>query len=187
MPVRIDPAGLAEQARAWGLELGFQRVGIAAIDPWLEGLQLNQLKIYDKGKPVQCLLDMICDNIRYPESSMGDLRAQITACQLGVRRLDLVEDVVQAALAQALQTWSRRGVPDDPAAWLFRTARNLAVDALRRERVHLDLHNLALDGLRLLPHGHRPRPHPCPAIGKRAACHSSLVRADQRSPQSVAQ
>jgi epoxyqueuosine reductase len=32
MPVRIDPAGLAAQARAWGLELGFQRVGIAAID-----------------------------------------------------------------------------------------------------------------------------------------------------------
>jgi len=30
--VSIDAAGLAAQARAWGLELGFQRVGIAAID-----------------------------------------------------------------------------------------------------------------------------------------------------------
>jgi hypothetical protein len=37
---------------------------------------------------------------------------------LGVRRLDLVEDVVQAALVQALETWSRRGVPEDPADWL---------------------------------------------------------------------
>jgi predicted RNA polymerase sigma factor len=45
---------------------------------------------------------------------------------LGVRRLELVEDVVQAALAQALETWSRRGVPEDPAGWLYRTARNLA-------------------------------------------------------------
>jgi RNA polymerase sigma-70 factor (ECF subfamily) len=35
---------------------------------------------------------------------------------LGVRRLDLVEDVVQAAHVQALETWSRRGVPEDPAA-----------------------------------------------------------------------
>src|SRR5262245_21630040 len=55
---------------------------------------------------------------------------------LGVRRLDLAEDVVQAALMQALQTWSRRGLPEDPAGWLYRTARNLAIDALRRERTH---------------------------------------------------
>jgi len=34
---------------------------------------------------------------------------------LGVRHLALVEDVVQAALVQALETWSRRGVPLDPA------------------------------------------------------------------------
>src|SRR6266853_1590901 len=29
-----------------------------------------------------------------------------------------------------------RGVPEDPAGWLYRTARNLAIDALRRERTH---------------------------------------------------
>ncbi|WP_010582009.1 RNA polymerase sigma factor [Schlesneria paludicola] len=58
---------------------------------------------------------------------------------LGVRRLELVEDVVQAALAQALETWSRRGVPEDPAGWLYRTARNLAIDALRRERIHVQV------------------------------------------------
>ena len=55
---------------------------------------------------------------------------------LGVRRLELVEDVVQAALVQALEIWSRRGVPEDPAGWLYRTARNLAIDALRREQIH---------------------------------------------------
>src|SRR5262245_32644946 len=64
----------------------------------------------------------------------GRLVAVLTR-SLGVRRLALVEDVVQAALVQAMETWSRRGVPEDPAAWLYRTARNLAVDALRRERV----------------------------------------------------
>ena len=32
---------------------------------------------------------------------------------------------VQAALVQALETWARRGVPEDPAGWLYRTARNL--------------------------------------------------------------
>jgi DNA-directed RNA polymerase specialized sigma24 family protein len=63
----------------------------------------------------------------------GRLGAVLTR-SLGVRRLALVEDVVQAALVQALETWSRRGVPEDPAGWLYRTARNLAIDALRRER-----------------------------------------------------
>ncbi len=70
---------------------------------------------------------------------------------LGVRRLDLVEDVVQAALVQALETWSRRGVPEDPAGWLYRTARNLAIDALRRERTHAQaLPRLAEDAEREL-------------------------------------
>src|ERR1041385_6036278 len=55
---------------------------------------------------------------------------------LGVRRREVGEDVVQAALAQALETWSRRGVPEDTAGWLYRTARNLAIDALRREQNH---------------------------------------------------
>ena len=65
----------------------------------------------------------------------GRLVALLTR-SLGVGRLDLVEDVVQASLVQALQTWSRGGVPEDPAAWLYRTARNRAIDTLRRERAH---------------------------------------------------
>jgi RNA polymerase sigma-70 factor (ECF subfamily) len=67
----------------------------------------------------------------------GRLAAALTR-SLGVCRLDLVDDVVQAALVRALETWSRRGVPEDPAGWLYRTARNLAIDALRRERTHAE-------------------------------------------------
>ena len=63
----------------------------------------------------------------------GRLVAVLTR-SLGMRRLDLVEDVVQTALVQALETWSRRGVPEDPAGWLYRTARNLAIKALRMDR-----------------------------------------------------
>jgi N-methylhydantoinase B len=69
-----------------GYSTGFG-TGVAATDPWLEGLQLNQLKIYEAGVPNQALLDIISDNIRFPESSMGDLRAQVASCQLGVLRL----------------------------------------------------------------------------------------------------
>jgi predicted RNA polymerase sigma factor len=44
----------------------------------------------------------------------GRLVAVLTR-SLGVRHLAHVQDVVQAALVQALETWSRRGVPEDPA------------------------------------------------------------------------
>jgi len=53
---------------------------------------------------------------------------------LGPGRLDLVEDVVQEALMRALRVWPAAGVPENPEAWVLRTARNLAVDALRRRK-----------------------------------------------------
>jgi RNA polymerase sigma factor (sigma-70 family) len=56
------------------------------------------------------------------------------ARRVGVARLELVEDVVQSALAKALQTWSRQGIPDDPAGWLYQVARHAATDALRRDQ-----------------------------------------------------
>jgi len=62
--------------------------------------------------------------------------ARITATLtriLGADRLDLAEDVVQEAMASALAQWPFGGVPDDPAAWLFRVARNRAIDRLRRD------------------------------------------------------
>lgn len=51
---------------------------------------------------------------------------------LGPAHLDLAEEVVQDALARALEVWPFRGVPANPAAWLIETAKNRALDALRR-------------------------------------------------------
>jgi RNA polymerase sigma-70 factor (ECF subfamily) len=50
----------------------------------------------------------------------------------GPAHLDLVEEVVQDALVKALQQWPYSGVPQNPAGWLFRVARNGALDVLRR-------------------------------------------------------
>ncbi len=47
--------------------------------------------------------------------------------------LQVAEDAVQEAAIAALRTWPRTGVPEDPRAWLAVTARNKALDALRRE------------------------------------------------------
>ena len=45
---------------------------------------------------------------------------------------DLAEDCAQDAFAKALETWQREGVPRNPGAWLMTTARNRALDRLRR-------------------------------------------------------
>lgn len=53
----------------------------------------------------------------------------------GLDRLQLAEDVVQEALIRAFRTWPFYGVPKNPAAWLTQTAKNLALDVLRREKL----------------------------------------------------
>jgi len=48
---------------------------------------------------------------------------------------DLAEEAVQDAFATALETWPARGIPDNPGAWITTTARNRAIDRIRRRKV----------------------------------------------------
>jgi RNA polymerase sigma-70 factor (ECF subfamily) len=48
---------------------------------------------------------------------------------------DLAEEAVQDAFITALETWPARGVPDNPGAWITTTARNRAIDRIRRRKV----------------------------------------------------
>jgi RNA polymerase sigma factor (sigma-70 family) len=52
----------------------------------------------------------------------------------GVHNLALAEDVVQDAFCRALEVWKYRGMPENPSAWLMTTAKNRALDVLRRQR-----------------------------------------------------
>ena len=52
----------------------------------------------------------------------------------GIHNLALAEDVVQDAFCRAMEVWPFRGVPDNPSAWLMTTAKNRAIDVMRRER-----------------------------------------------------
>ena len=45
---------------------------------------------------------------------------------------DLAEEAVQDAFISALETWPERGIPANPGAWITTTARNRAIDRLRR-------------------------------------------------------
>jgi len=64
----------------------------------------------------------------------GKMVATLTRI-FGIEHLSLAEDVVQEALARALQTWPFYGVPTNPSAWIMRASRNLALDVVRRRKV----------------------------------------------------
>ena len=53
---------------------------------------------------------------------------------LGLQNLETAQDIVQDTLLQAMNTWSFNGVPNNAPAWLYRVAKNKAVDFLRREK-----------------------------------------------------
>src|SRR6185436_20600762 len=65
-------------------------------------------------------------------SRAGQMVAWLTRA-FGPAHLELAEEVVQDALVKALQQWPFSGVPDNPDGWLFRVARNGALDVLRRD------------------------------------------------------
>src|ERR1700730_12983552 len=67
----------------------------------------------------------------------GKMVATLTRI-FGIEHLSLAEDVVQEALIRALQTWPFYGVPKNPAAWIMRASRNLALDVVRRQKIFRD-------------------------------------------------
>ncbi|MEY9964847.1 RNA polymerase sigma-70 factor (ECF subfamily) [Streptacidiphilus sp. MAP12-16] len=58
--------------------------------------------------------------------------------------IDIAEEAVQDAFAAALERWPRTGLPPNPGAWITTTARNRAIDRLRREATRHDRHTQAL-------------------------------------------
>jgi RNA polymerase sigma factor (sigma-70 family) len=68
-----------------------------------------------------------------------------------VRDIGLAEELAQDAFVAALESWPKSGMPEKPGAWLMTTARNRAIDRLRRrrliERKHAEIgHEQAIDG-----------------------------------------
>jgi N-methylhydantoinase B len=94
--------------RAHWVDIGGIRQGFgsnATTEIYGEGLQLRSLKIYEAGRRNETLWQIIRDNIRYPDASLGDLRAQIASCQLGARRYGELlarygRETVEACIAQ---------------------------------------------------------------------------------------
>lgn len=99
--------GYAASKAHW-IDIGAKDVyGIDTTDIWQEGLQLFAVKIVKHGSLDPELVDIIRANSRLPDSVVGDMVAQISACSLGARRVtELVgkygESTVSAAVARLL-------------------------------------------------------------------------------------
>jgi RNA polymerase sigma factor (sigma-70 family) len=52
----------------------------------------------------------------------------------GTENMDLAEDVVQDSLVEALNHWTYKGIPENPSGWLFKVARNKALNIINREK-----------------------------------------------------
>ncbi len=98
-------------------------LGGMTTDIYSEGLQIPILKLHDRGKVNQYLVDIIRQNVRMPNRASGDLRAQVTAVKTGERRfLELIErygrDEVAASIAavmdrsEAAARAATRSIPD---------------------------------------------------------------------------
>ena len=76
--------------RAHWVDIGGSRIGfgsVATTDIYSEGLQLRNIKVLKAGEWDSDVMQIITDNIRLPDSSLGDMRAAIAACRLGERRM----------------------------------------------------------------------------------------------------
>ena len=106
------------------LDLGGRLPGSSACDNteiFQEGLRLPWLKLYRGGVPEEAIFEIIRVNVRVPQMTLGDLRAQLAACHIGLRAIhDLVErygpDTFRAC-ATDLIAYTERLVRAEIAAW----------------------------------------------------------------------
>jgi len=55
--------------------------------------------------------------------------------RFGIDQMDAAEDIVSETFLAAAETWGLKGVPDNPVAWLYKVAKNNALNGLKHERV----------------------------------------------------
>nr|WP_299069255.1 sigma-70 family RNA polymerase sigma factor [uncultured Allomuricauda sp.] len=72
----------------------------------------------------------------------GKLVSVITG-YLGNAYVETAEDIVQETLLKATEHWEMKGIPENPKAWLYTTAKNLTLNVLKRKKYQRDYESLA--------------------------------------------
>ena len=111
------------------LDLGGRLPGSSACDNveiFQDGFRIPWLKLYDRGQPNEAIFTLLRANVRVPEMTLGDLRAQISACHIGERA---IESLIQRygpdtfdAMANDLIDYTERLVRAEIRAWPDGTA-----------------------------------------------------------------
>jgi RNA polymerase sigma-70 factor (ECF subfamily) len=81
----------------------------------------------DQNKKINQLVDHL---FRHESGKMIAVLSRL----LGLQNIEVAQDIVQDTLLQAMTTWSYKEIPENPSAWLYRVAKNKAIDFLRREK-----------------------------------------------------
>jgi RNA polymerase sigma factor (sigma-70 family) len=76
-------------------------------------------------------INQLVDHLYRHES--GKLVAVLTRV-FGTDNIELAEDVVQDSLVEAMKDWPYKGLPSDPSAWLYKVAKNKALNILNKEK-----------------------------------------------------
>jgi len=101
--------------------------------------------------PQQTIQQTIDHLFRHESGKMVSVLSRL----LGLQHMDIAQDIVQDTLLQAMTTWAYGNLPENPSAWLYRVARNRAIDHLRRERKFKEIspryHYLMQSGQELSP------------------------------------
>jgi RNA polymerase sigma factor (sigma-70 family) len=81
--------------------------------------------------PEQLEINQLIDHLfRHETGKMVSVLTRI----LGPENLGLAEDVVQDSLVEAIKQWIYKGIPDNPSGWLFKVAKNKALNIVNREK-----------------------------------------------------
>lgn len=80
-------------------------VGIVkCADAYAEGIRLRAVRVYENGKPIEPVWHMLRDNVRVPDLIIGDMEAQIAACEVGVARyVELLEKYSLETMNRAIE------------------------------------------------------------------------------------
>jgi len=106
------------------LDLGGRLPGSSACDNteiFQEGLRIPWLKLYHRGNPDEAIFTLLRANVRVPQMTIGDLRAQVAACNVGERAIhDLIErygpQTFQACTADLI-AYTERLMRAEIASW----------------------------------------------------------------------